>query len=92
MCGLLSGGWAKPPQDSFARVLVPATGATVPQQETYEILTKQLERLRKREAMASSARCPGGQTDAAQFDTVAAAAEGCDRPVMRGVMPTGVCQ
>jgi len=27
---------------------------------------------------------------AAQFDTVAAAAEGCDAPVATGVMPTGV--
>jgi hypothetical protein len=28
---------------------------------------------------------------AAPFDTVAAAAEGSDPLVMRGVMPTGVC-
>jgi hypothetical protein len=29
---------------------------------------------------------------AAQFDTVAAAAEGCDAPVATGVMPTGECR
>ena len=31
-----------------------------------------------------------GELVAAQFDTVAAAAEGCDAPVATGVMPAGV--
>ncbi len=32
----------------------------------------------------------GAELVAAQFDTVAVAAEGCDAPVANGVMPTGV--